>query len=50
MKNPERVRAEFKLTITYDCNGATENEIKSYLQRLADQLAGEGRFSGGLVT
>ena len=48
MKNPEKVRAEFRISITYDCNGATEDEIKAHLMKVADQLAGEGRLSGEL--
>ena len=46
--SPKRIQAVLKITVTYDCEGATEAEIKQTLNKAANFLASEGLLSGDL--
>jgi hypothetical protein len=48
MKKPEKVQAVLTLTISYDVNETSEDEIRSHLKRMVDHIASMGSFTSGL--
>jgi hypothetical protein len=47
-EKPETIKAELKITVTYDCNETTEAEIKRCLEQAANHLSGEGFLEANL--